>query len=301
MGTPDFAVPALAGLLAAGHRIRQVYTRPPRPAGRGQRTTPSPVQRLAESRGLPVRTPAGLRDPAEAAHFQSLALDAAVVVAYGHILPQPILAAPRLGCLNIHASLLPRWRGAAPIQRAILAGDRETGVTVMRMAEGLDTGPILLAAPLAIAPGMDAGALHDALAALGAKLILEALEGVAAGRLAPRPQPQEGVTYAHKIDKAESRIDWRRPAGELARRVRAFAPAPGAWCEQAGERLRILAARAEAPAGAAAPGTLLDERLLVACGEGALRLLRLQRAGARPVEAEEFLRGRRLAPGEVLS
>ena len=300
MGTPDFAVPALDALIAAGHVVARVYTQPPRAAGRGQRAQPSPVQRFAEGRGLVVRAPTTLRGRGEAAEFAALGLDAAVIAAYGLILPEAFLAAPRLGCLNIHASLLPRWRGAAPIARAILAGDAETGVTIMQMDPGLDTGPILLQESIAIAPAITAGELHDALAALGARLIVTALEGLAAGQLAPTPQPTQGVTYARKIDKAETRLDWRLAARELARRVRAFSPTPGAWCELAGERVRVLAAEASAGTAGAMPGTALDDRLAIACGEGALRLLRLQRAGAKALDAAAFLRGRPVPAGTVL-
>src|SRR5438477_9524512 len=224
MGTPEFAATVLAALIAAGHRLRAVYTQPPRPAGRGHRTQPSPVQKLAESHGLPVRCPASLRDAEAQADFAAIEADAAVVAAYGLILPAPILAAPRLGCLNVHASLLPRWRGAAPIQRAILADDRETGVSIMQMDEGLDTGPILLQQPVPILPETTAGELTEALAELGVRLMLEALDGVAAGTLMARPQPEEGVTYATKIRREEMRLDWRQPADTLERQVRAFAP-----------------------------------------------------------------------------
>jgi len=300
MGTPDFAVPALDALVAAGHEIAQVYTQPPRPAGRGQRAQPSPVQRFAEARRLPLREPQTLGEPREAAHFAALGLDAAVVAAYGLILPEAFLAAPRLGCLNIHASLLPRWRGAAPIARAILAGDVETGITIMRIDRGLDSGPILLQERVAIAPDMTAGELHDALAALGARLIVPALAELAAGRLAPTPQPNGSVTYARKIDKAEMRLDWRLSARELALRVRAFSPSPGAWCALGGERIRVLAAEADAGKPGAEAGTALDDRLTIACGEGTLRLLRLQRAGAKPLDAAAFLRGRPVPAGTIL-
>ena len=295
MGTPDFARAALAGLIAAGHDIAHVYSQPPRPAGRGQRARPSPVQALAEECCLPVRTPVSLREIPEQAHFASLGLDAAVVAAYGLILPLPMLQAPRLGCLNIHASLLPRWRGAAPIQRAILAGDRESGITIMQMDEGLDTGPILLNESLAIAESDTGGSLHDRLANLGARLIVTALARLAAGELTPLPQSSSGATYAAKLAREEERLDWRRAARDLARQVRALAPSPGAWCELAGERIKVLAAEPiEARGGA---GTLIDERLTIACGEGALRLLRLQRPGKAVLGAAEFLRGFKLAPG----
>jgi len=301
MGTPDFALVALEALVAAGHALDVVYTRAPRPAGRGQLPQRSPVHVFAERAGIPVRTPSTLKDPREQAYFAGLDLDAAIVVAYGLILPRPILEAPRLGCLNIHASLLPRWRGAAPIQRAILAGDPESGVTIMEMDEGLDTGAILLQEKIPIAREMDSGALHDVLAALGAKLVLASLDGLEAGTLEATPQPQTGVTYASKIDKAETRLDWSEPADSLARRVRAFAPAPGAWFELGGERLRVLNSEPVAGMKAAAPGTALDARLAIACGTGALRLLRVQRAGGKPMDADSFLRGRPVAAGTILA
>ena len=300
MGTPAFAVPALEVLVAAGHEVARVYTQPPRRAGRGQRARASAVQAAAEKHGLTVCATESLRDPGVAARFGALGLDVAVVAAYGLILPEGFLTAPRLGCLNIHASLLPRWRGAAPIERAILAGDAKTGITIMQMDAGLDTGPILLQQEVAIPPDMTAGELHDALAALGARLTGPALEGLAVGRLVPTRQPAHGVTYARKIDKAETRLDWRLSAVELARRVRAFSPTPGAWCALAGERVRVLAAEPMAGRADAEPGTALDDRLKIACGEGALRLLRLQRAGAKPLDAQAFLSGRPVPAGTVL-
>ena len=298
MGTPDFAVPALAALLDAGHAIARVYSQPPRPAGRGQRERPSPVAAFASEHGLAVSTPKTLRAPEAQAEFAALAVDAAVVVAYGLILPKPILDAPQLGCFNIHASLLPRWRGAAPIQRAILAGDRQTGVTIMRMDEGLDTGPMLLAEPVDIGPETTTGELHDTLAALGARLIVPTLGAVEAGRAVAKPQPAEGVTYAAKIEKEEARLDWSRPADELERRIRAFAPYPGAWFALGAERIRVLAASVETGKGIA--GTTLDSRLLVGCGAGALRLLQVQRAGGNAMSAEAFLRGHPIPAGIVL-
>jgi len=299
MGTPDFAVPSLEALRAAGHDIAAVYSQPPRPAGRGHRPQPSPVQQAAEAAGLPVHTPARL-DAAAIAEFAALGLDAAVVAAYGLILPKPVLAAPRLGCVNVHASLLPRWRGAAPIQRAILAGDGETGITIMQMEEGLDTGPILLANAVPIGPATTAQQLHDRLAELGSGLVVSALDGVAQGRVAPRPQPAEGVTYAKKLRREEGALDWRRPAPELERAVRAFDPWPGAWFERGRERVRVLAAElADAPP-AAASGTVLDDRLAIACGQGALRPLNLQRAGRAPQDVDAFLRGYPLPRGTVL-
>jgi methionyl-tRNA formyltransferase len=289
MGTPDFAVPALEALIAAEHRVLAVYTQPPRPAGRGQRPQPSPVQRLAERHDLAVRAPRTLRDPAAQAEFAALRADVAVVAAYGLILPKPVLDAPLRGCVNVHASLLPRWRGAAPIQRAIEAGDAETGITIMVMDEGLDTGPMLLKESVPIGPAATAGALHDTLAALGASLIVPALAGLADGSLVPVPQPAAGVTYAKKVEKREARLDWSAPAALLERRARAFNPWPGAWFEHAGERIRVL--RSEVVAGEGEPGTVLDARLTVACGEAALRLLEVQRAGKAPMAADALLRG----------
>jgi methionyl-tRNA formyltransferase len=299
MGTPAFAATALAAIADAGHEVACAYSQPPRPAGRGHRETRSEVHELAAARGIPVRTPARLRDPAEHAAFAALQADIAVVAAYGLILPRPVLDAPRHGCINIHASLLPRWRGAAPIQRAILAGDRETGVCIMRMEEGLDTGPVLLREAVPIGEETTAGALHDALAALGARLVVEALRGVAAGTLRAEPQPEAGVTYASKIAKEEARLGWTRPATELARAVRGFNPFPGVFFELGGERIRVLAARAEP--GRGEPGTALDDALLVACGEGALRALVVQRAGRAAMDAADFLRGRAVPAGTRLS
>ena len=298
MGSPAFAVPILQSLAEAGHAIVQVYAQPPKPAGRGRRSTPTPVHAWAETGKLPVRTPKTLKDPAEQEFLRGLNADACVAAAYGLILPPAVLRAPRLGCLNVHASLLPRWRGAAPIERAILAGDRETGVTIMQMDEGLDTGPTLLAESVPIGPTATASELHDGLAALGAKLIVRALAGVQAGTLRPRPQAQEGATYAKKIAPDEGRLDWTRPASELARQVRALNPRPGVWFERGGERIKVLAASAEAGgARRAQPGTLLDDRLGVAAGDGILRLLRLQRAGKAAVDAGPFLRGTPLPAG----
>ncbi len=297
MGTPEFALPTLEALLDARHAIAAVYTQPPRPAGRGHRDTPSPVQRFAAGRGLTVRTPASLGSSKDQAIFAGFKPDAAVVVAYGLLLPPAILKAPRLGCLNLHASLLPRWRGAAPIQRAILAGDAETGVTIMQMERGLDTGPILLAERAAIGPRDTAGALHERLAALGARLMVEALDGMAAGRLVPRPQPEEGAVYAPKLLPAEARLDWKRPVAELERRVRAFAPAPGAWFEADGIRIRVLEAEIATTSGALSPGERRPGTLDIACGDGrALRLLRVQKAGGRPMAADAFLRGNTVSP-----
>ncbi len=300
MGTPDFAVPALAALAAAGHCVIAAYTQPPRPAGRGQKDQPSPVQRAAERLGVPVRAPRSLRDAAAQSEFKELRADLAVVAAYGLILPKAVLDAPLRGCLNIHASLLPRWRGAAPIQRAIEAGDAESGITIMVMDEGLDTGPMLLKESVPIGADTTAGMLHDALAARGGKLIVRAVAGLESGALVPVPQPAEGVTYAKKIAKDEARIDWRTPAFVLERRIRAFNPFPGAWFEAKGERVRVLRA-AICESRPAAPGTVLDETLAIACGEGALRPLELQRAGKAPVAADAFLRGFPLPPGTRLA
>jgi methionyl-tRNA formyltransferase len=299
MGTPDFAVPSLQGLLRAGHDVAAVYCQPPRPAGRGHRPVPSPVQRVAQAHEIAVRTPARL--DAEAAAFAALALDVAVVVAYGLILPKAVLAAPRLGCLNIHASLLPRWRGAAPIQRAILAGDGETGITIMEMDAGLDTGPMLLQEVVPIGPKTTAQQLHDRLAALGARFVVDALDGVARGSLVAKPQPQAGATYAKKLRREEGALDWRQPAAQLERAVRAFDPWPGAWLEQRGERIKVLAAELAASPDSAAPGTVLDDRLAVQCGAGALRPLSLQRPGRAPQDVDAFLRGFAIAAGTVLS
>ncbi len=301
MGAPDFARPSLHALADAGHEIAAVYAQPPRPAGRGQKERPCPVHVLALARGWPALTPASFKDAEVQAAFAALDLDVAVVVAYGLMLPPAILAAPRLGCVNVHASLLPRWRGAAPIQRAILAGDAETGITIMQVDEGLDTGPMLLAEAIPIAAAETAETLHDRLATLGAGLIVTALAGLAAGTLRARSQPEDGVTHAAKLARGEGRLDWRRPAGELERAVRAFTPWPGAEFEVNTDRIKILAAEVVAGDPAAAPGTVLDAQLTVACGEGALRLLKVQRAGKAALEASAFLRGFELAPGTRLA
>jgi methionyl-tRNA formyltransferase len=293
MGTPAFARVALDALVAAGHDIAAVYTQPPRPADRG-RLTPSEVQRRAEALGLSVRTPATLRDHDAQAAFAALGLDVAVVAAYGLLLPRAILTAPRHGCLNIHASLLPRWRGAAPIQRAILAGDAETGVTIMRMERGLDTGPMLAAATTPVAD-KTAGALTEELAHLGAGLMVDVLARLP--DVPETPQPAEGVTHAPKIDKAEARLDWQQPAQHLARLVRAMQPAPGAWFPAAGRRVKLLAAAAIPAEGP--PGTLLPGAT-VACGSGALRLVTVQPEGKGPMPGADWLRGVRLAPGDHL-
>jgi len=303
-GTPEFSVLTLPALAEAGHRIAAVYTQPPRAAGRrGLELTPSPVQREAERLGVEVRTPVSLRDAAGQEAFRALQADVAVVVAYGLLLPKPILDAPRLGCLNGHASLLPRWRGAAPIQRAVMAGDTETGMMVMKMEEGLDTGPVALAETVAIDAGMTAGDLHDALMEAGAGLMVEALARLEAGKLTFTPQSAEGVTYAKKIDKAETRVVWTLSADEVHNHIRALSPFPGAWCEaEIGgreERLKLL--RSAVAEGAGEPGGILDDRLMVACGAGAVRLVEVQRAGGKPVAASEFLRGTRIQKGMRLS
>ena len=301
MGTPDFAVPILAALMVAGHEVACVYTQPPRPAGRGHRTAPSPVQHAAEAAGIPVRSPVKL-DAAEAESLRALDLDAAVVAAYGLILPKAVLEAPRLGCINVHASLLPRWRGAAPIQRAILAGDRATGITIMQMEAGLDTGPMLLTGSVPIGAETTAEMLHDLLAELGSNLIVEALAGLAANTISPQPQPQEGVTYAKKLERGEGQLDWRRPAAELDRIVRALNPAPGVWFEHTNERIKVLAVSLVSEgSGDAQPGLVLDDRLTIACGAGALRLTRLQRAGRAPADSADFLRGYPIPSGVMLS
>ncbi len=300
MGTPDFAATILTGLIDAGHRVRVVYTQPPRPAGRGHRVHSSPVGALAEQRRIEVRCPTTLRDPEAQAEFAAIPADAAVVAAYGLILPAAILSAPRHGCLNVHASLLPRWRGAAPIQRALLAGDSETGITIMQMDEGLDTGPIVLQEAIPIAPKVTSGELSERLAALGARLILDTLDGVAQGTLIARPQPSAGTTYAAKLRREEARLDWRLPATQLERQVRAFDPWPGAYFYGRGERIRVLLADADPQSVAAPPGTVLDENLSVACSVGVLRPLRLQRPGRGALDTAAFLRGFALMPGTLL-
>ena len=301
MGTPEFAVPALDALRAAGHDIVAVYTRPPRPAGRGQKERCSPVHAFAVAQGIPVRTPLSLKNGEEARAFAELGADVAVVAAYGLILPRAILEAPRHGCLNIHASLLPRWRGAAPIQRAILAGDEESGVTIMQMDEGLDTGVILLQEVTPIDARTSAAELHDRLANIGARLIVEALARLATGGLTARPQPANGVTYAVKLGRGEGRLDWSRPAVVLERQVRAYDPWPGAWFEIAGARIKVIKAELAAGNPGAPPGTVLDDRLTIACGTAALRLLEVQAAGRAAMDAGAFLRGRPIAPGTRLS
>lgn len=295
MGTPAFSVVALRALIEAGHDIACVFSQPPRPARRGQKEQPSPVQALAEAEGLPVRTPLNFKDAAEREAFAALEADVAVVVAYGLILPQAILDAPTHGCLNIHASLLPRWRGAAPIHRAIEAGDAETGVGIMQMEAGLDTGPVLLEQRLSIGATETTGELHDRLARLGGAMIVDALDRLPT--LQPRPQAAEGLTYANKIDKAETRIDWSEPAETIKRKINAFSPFPGAWFEREGERVKAL--RAGLAKGSGRSGEVL-EGLTVACGEGAVALLDVQKAGKKPASAEDFLRGSPIEAGTVL-
>jgi methionyl-tRNA formyltransferase len=297
MGTPQFAVPALNAIIGHGHEMIAVYTRPPQPAGRrGLALTLSPVQTIAERFGIPVFTPKSLRDHREAEIFRAHQADVAVVVAYGLILPPPILAAPVRGCLNLHASLLPRWRGAAPIQRAIMAGDEGTGIMVMRMDEGLDTGPVALAEGIAIGPDATAGELHDQLSLLSADLITRALAALARDSLVFHPQSEHGVTYAHKISKEGCRIDWSQPANEVHNHIRGLSASPGAFFDadfgRGTERLKVL--RSSLVEGSGPPGTLLDDRLTIACGIGAVRLLNVQRAGKAPMDAASFLRGARL-------
>ena len=311
MGTPEFAVPTLDALLAAGHEVAAVYTQPPRPGGRrGKELTPSPVHRRAQAAGIEVRTPARLRGTEEQAAFAALELDAAVVAAYGLILPEPILQAPRYGCLNVHGSLLPRWRGAAPVQRAILAGDQRTGICIMQMEKGLDTGPVYARQDTELGR-KTAGELTAELARIGGALMADVL-----GRLdsiSPEPQPEDGVTYAHKIEKAEARLDFSRSADEVERQIRAFNPAPGAYFEVGGERVKVLAAAilrsgegrslgGEAPAFAGAQsGTVLDDHFAVACAEGAIRPTLVQRAGRPPMRVEDLLRGFPIPAGTILA
>jgi len=302
MGTPGFAVPTLRAILEAGHEVVAVYSQPPRAAGRGMALRKSPVQQAAEETGLAVLTPERLKSAEEPARFGSLTPDVAVVVAYRLILPKPILDAPKYGALNLHASLLPRWRGAAPINRAIMAGDTETGVAVMRITEGLDAGPVCLEARAPIGADETAGELHDALATRGARLMVHALSALEGGGLDCRPQAEGGVTYAEKIDPAETRIDWSRPAREVHNLIRGLSPYPGAWFEidLNGKPERIKALRSTLANGSGAPGLALDNKLTIACGEGAVRLVEVQRAAKRPMSADDFLRGATIAHGTVL-
>jgi methionyl-tRNA formyltransferase len=296
MGTPDFAVPTLLSLVGQGCEIAAVYTRAAKPGGRrGLELVPSPVEREARKLGLPVLTPASLKSPEAQATFAAHGADAAVVVAYGLILPKPVLDAPPLGCFNLHASLLPRWRGAAPINRAIMAGDAETGVTIMQMDEGLDTGAMANVDRVPIGPDMTAGDLHDALARIGADLMLRTLAALERGTLDSRPQPGQGVTYAEKISKDETRIDWSKPWQAVHNHICGLSPFPGSWCEIGGARVKVL--RSTRGEGTGAPGAVLDNALTIACGDGAVRLTQVQRAGAKAMSAEEFLRGTAVAKG----
>jgi methionyl-tRNA formyltransferase len=300
MGTPDFAVPTMLELANRGHEIVAVYTRAPKPAGRrGLELQPTPVEREARRLDLKVLTPASLKKEEEQAAFAAHGADAAVVVAYGLILPKAILDAVPLGCFNVHASLLPRWRGAAPIQRAIMAGDAKTGVTIMKMDVGLDTGDMAMVERVPIGADMTAGELHDSLSLLGARMMPTALSAHERGTLQFTPQPDAGVTYATKIDKAETRIDWRKPWHEVHNHIRGLSPFPGAWCELEGERVKIL--RTTKGDGSGAPGSVLDDRLTIACGEGAVRIVELQKAGSKAMKADEFLRGTPLATGARLT
>ncbi len=292
MGTPDFAVETLKALLAAGHHVVCIYSQPPRPAGRGMETRPSPVHAFALSQGIEVRTPTSLKSADEQARFAALQTDAAVVVAYGLLLPGSVLDMPKLGCFNVHASLLPRWRGAAPIQRAIMSGDAESGITIMRMEEGLDTGPMCKAGRTAITPQTTAQSLHDELAALGARLMVEVL---AQDEVTCTPQPAEGVTYARKIDKAEARIDFTRSAEDVRNHIHGLSPFPGAWFQASGTRIKVLLCETVEASGDA--GTFIDDTLTIACGTGALRLLRLQREGKGAMDADVFQRGFPIAAG----
>jgi methionyl-tRNA formyltransferase len=308
MGTPEFSVPTLMEIVGQGHDVVACYTQPPRRAGRGMEERKSAVHRAAETLGIEVRTPASLKSDEEQARFAELDADVAVVVAYGLLLPQAVLDAPRHGCLNLHASLLPRWRGAAPINRAIMAGDRETGVEVMRMEAGLDTGPICMAERVAIDDAMTAGDLHDRLAALGGDLMVRALAALGRGGLTETQQAEEGVTYAKKLAKSETRIDWTQPARVVHDRIRGLSPFPGAWCEMdiagARERVKVLRSALAEIAQPTAPGTLLaaeSDTLVVACGTGAVRLLQLQRAGRKPMTADAFLRGAQLRVGDKVA
>jgi methionyl-tRNA formyltransferase len=303
MGTPDFSVPTLSEIVGAGHEVCAVYSQPPRPAGRGMAEQKSPVHRFSDSVGIEVRTPVSLKAADEQQDFAALGADVAVVVAYGLLLPAAVLAAPQLGCFNLHASKLPRWRGAAPIQRAIMAGDAGTAAAVMRMEKGLDTGPVCLAEPVAIGPEMTAGELHDELARRGAGLMVRALGALERGLLDCVAQPEDGVTYAAKIDKAEARIDFARSAPEVHNHVRGLSPFPGAWFEAEvnGKLERIKVLRTTLAEGGGAPGAVLDDRLTIACGEGAVRLVELQRAGKKPMRADELLRGFALPPGMRLA
>ena len=299
MGTPDFAVPTLIELAAAGHDIAAVYTRAAKPAGRGMGLQITPIEREARRLAIPVFTPRTLKNEPEQAQLRGHEVDAAVVIAYGLILPKPILEAPRLGCFNVHASLLPRWRGAAPINRAVMAGDKQTGITIMQMDEGLDTGAMALAERTPIEADDTAGGLHDVLARVGAGLMTRALVAAERGSLQLTPQPEQGVTYAEKILKSETRIDWSRPAAAVHDHIRGLSPWPGAWFEHEGVRVKVL--RSTLAQGGSEPGTVLDDRLTIACGDGTVRLILVQRAGKQPMSADEFLRGARMGRGTRLT
>ncbi len=303
MGTPHFALPTFRALTQSSHEVVCVYTQPPRPAGRGKAPKPSPVEEFAQTQAIPVRTPKNFKDAKDKEAFKALNLDVAIVAAYGLILPNAILEAPRFGCLNVHGSLLPRWRGAAPIQRAIMAGDTATGVTIMQMDEGLDTGDMLLLEEIEISPTMTSGELHDQMAEIGARLVLRTLDQIENGLLAPTPQPSEGVTYADKIRKDEARIDWSQPAEKVDWHIRGLSPFPGAWFEiRGGEKtVRVKALRSQRGEGSGPPGTLLEGGFRIACGTGAVELLEVQREGKRVMAAEDFLKGIQLKPGDRLA
>ncbi|SNZ21593.1 methionyl-tRNA formyltransferase [Cohaesibacter gelatinilyticus] len=303
MGTPDFAVPTLMEIVGQGHEVVAVYSQPPRPAGRGMEERKSPVHEKAELLGLPVFTPTSLRSEEEQAKFAALQADVAVVVAYGLLLPKEILEAPENGCLNLHGSLLPRWRGAAPIQRAIMEGDAETGVEVMRMGEGLDTGPVCMIERITISENMTAGDLHDRMMVLGADLMVRSLAALSRGALAEQEQDEEGVLYAKKVEKAESRIDFSKPAQDVHNHIRGLSPFPGAWCEMEikGKKQRVKIIRSELADGSGEPGSVLDEDMTIACGEGAVRLIELQRSGKGAMNAEDFQRGAALKIGETIA
>ena len=299
MGSPDFAVPTLEAILAAGHDVACVYSQPPRPAGRGKDLRETAVHAAANRHGLPVRTPLNFKSQEDREAFAALNLDVAVVVAYGLLLPKAILDAPRLGCFNLHGSILPRWRGAAPIHRAVMAGDAITGVQVMKMDVGLDTGPVMLTATTPISEDDTTGDVHDRLSQLGAALMVEGLALLESGKAVLTTQTEEGVTYAAKVSAAEARIDWSLPAHEVAARIRGMSPFPGAWFEHEGQRIKVFNARASE--GSGQPGDVLDDELRIACGSGAVRLTRLQRAGKGIVTAEDFQRSKRIARGEKVS
>lgn len=299
MGSPEFSIPTLHALIDAGHEVVCVYAQPPKPAGRGHKETPCPVHAEATRLGIEARTPRTLRDPDEQAAFRDLDLDCAIVVAYGLILPQEILDAPKLGCLNVHASLLPRWRGAAPIQRAIMAGDAETGVGIMKMDAGLDTGDVLAEARTPITADETATSLHDRLSQMGAELLTRTLPIYAERQLPPKPQPEDGITYAHKLERGEGRLDFNKSASELERTVRALNPWPGTWFEYNGERIKVAAAAFEASA-TGTPGTVIDDALTIACGEGGFRPLKLQRPGKSMTDTDAFLRGYAMPVGTRL-